>query len=146
MPSSKTNIWDEAPMAKCLALETVDRNLQDIRGIKKPFEGNVVVYGGDFRQVVPIAPRATIQQTIDVSLARSILYQKLKRLILTKNMRARSDPNFNVFLLRVGNGTEPVDSNGNIQISDEMVIKYDMDDDDASEQQFIYAIFDIILI
>ncbi|XP_073301543.1 uncharacterized protein [Primulina huaijiensis] len=36
-------IWDEAPMASRLAIEAVDRTLQDIVGIREPFGGKVVV-------------------------------------------------------------------------------------------------------
>ncbi|KAG8370134.1 hypothetical protein BUALT_Bualt14G0085800 [Buddleja alternifolia] len=123
----------------------VKTNFQDFTGIKEPFGGKVVVLGGDFRLVVPVVPKATVQQTIDASLARSFLYKRLKRLTLSKNMRARSDPTFSEFLLRVGNGTELADSNGNIQIPQEMLIKYDIDDGDASEQRLIDAIFPSLL-
>ncbi|XP_075478917.1 uncharacterized protein LOC142519774 [Primulina tabacum] len=44
-------IWDEAPMAKRIAIETTDRSLQDIMGIQKPFGGKEIVLGGEFMQV-----------------------------------------------------------------------------------------------
>ena len=56
---AKLIIWDEALMAKKYAIEAVDRTLQDIMGNKEPFGGKVVVLGGDFRQVLPVVPRAT---------------------------------------------------------------------------------------
>lgn len=42
-------IWDEAPMAKRLAIETVDRSMKDIMDSFEPFEGKVMVFGGDFK-------------------------------------------------------------------------------------------------
>ncbi|XP_073035172.1 uncharacterized protein [Primulina eburnea] len=119
-------IWDEAPMAKRLAIEVVDRSLRDLTGIQKPFGGKVVVLGGDFMQVLPVVPKASVQETINA-----------------KNMRARSDPLFSDFLLRVGNGTGSSDADGNIKIPDDMVIKYDddYDDEDSSEQKLIDHIF-----
>ena len=40
-------------------METLDRSLRDITGYDLPFGGKVMVFGGDFRQVLPIVPRAT---------------------------------------------------------------------------------------
>ncbi|XP_058751306.1 uncharacterized protein LOC131624371 [Vicia villosa] len=44
-------IWDEAPMAHKNCFEALDRTL-------KIFGGKVVVFGGDFRQILPVVPRA----------------------------------------------------------------------------------------
>ncbi|XP_075494884.1 uncharacterized protein LOC142532481 [Primulina tabacum] len=136
-------IWDEAPMAKRLAIEAVDRSLRDLTGIQKPFGGKVVVLGGDFMQVLPVVPKASIQETINASLVKSYLYEQISHLTLSENMRARSDPLFSDFLLRVGNGTECSDADGNIKIPDDMIIKYDddYDDEDSSEQKLIDHIF-----
>lgn len=71
-------IWDEAPMAKRIAIETVDRSLQDITGIQKPFGGKVVVLAGDFMQVLLVVPKATIQETINASLVKSYLYKQMQ--------------------------------------------------------------------
>jgi hypothetical protein len=46
-------------MTKRQAVETLDRSLQDIMDCNEPFGGKVVVFGGDFRQVLPIVPRGT---------------------------------------------------------------------------------------
>ncbi|XP_073138923.1 uncharacterized protein [Henckelia pumila] len=134
-------IWDEAPMAKRFAIEAVDRTLQDIVGVSKPFGGKVVVLGGDFMQVLPVIPKASVQETINGSLVKSYLYKQMKQLVLFENMRARTDPAFGDFLLRVGKGIEPTDGCGNIQIPDEMVIKFDDGDVDSSEQKLIDNIF-----
>jgi bifunctional ADP-heptose synthase (sugar kinase/adenylyltransferase) len=47
-------IWDEVAMTKRQAVETLDRTLQDIMGCNQPFGGKVMLFGGDFRQVLPI--------------------------------------------------------------------------------------------
>ena len=132
-------IWDEAPMAKRWAIETLDRTLMDIMGNKEPFGGKVVVFGGDFRQVLPVVPKATVQQTIGASLVKSYLWPKMEKLTLTKNMRARTDPEFSKFLLRVGNGEEPTNNEGNIVIPSNMIVKYD--NDTESEQRLIDFVF-----
>ncbi|KAG5530742.1 hypothetical protein RHGRI_025642 [Rhododendron griersonianum] len=55
---AKLIIWDEAPMAKRWAIEALDRSLKDIMSNNSLFGGKVIVFGGDFRQVLPIVPRA----------------------------------------------------------------------------------------
>ncbi|KAK6144351.1 hypothetical protein DH2020_021171 [Rehmannia glutinosa] len=117
---AKLLLWDEAPMAKRWAIENVDKLFKDIRGNNEDFGGKVVVFGGDFRQVLPVVPKATIYQTISASLVNSYLWPKMKKLSLSRKMRARNDPNFIEFLLRVGNGQEITDSEGNIKIPDQM--------------------------
>ncbi|KAL0298249.1 UNVERIFIED_CONTAM: hypothetical protein Sangu_3152400 [Sesamum angustifolium] len=61
---SKLFTWDEAPVAKRWAIENVDKLLKDVMGNDQDFGGKVVVFGGDFRQVLPVVPKATIHQTI----------------------------------------------------------------------------------
>ncbi|KAG8378377.1 hypothetical protein BUALT_Bualt08G0131200 [Buddleja alternifolia] len=103
---------------KCFGVEN------DVMGNKKDFGGKVIVFGGDFRQVLPVVPKATIHQTISASLVKSYLWSRMKRISLSRNMRARDDPNFSEFLLRVGNGEQPTDNEGNIEIPKEMIIEY----------------------
>ncbi|XP_042479690.1 ATP-dependent DNA helicase pfh1-like [Macadamia integrifolia] len=136
---AKLIIWDEAPMAKRQAIEALDRTLQDITNNSEPFGGKVVIFGGDFRQVLPVVPRGTRTETVDASLVMSYLWPKMKKLQLTTNMRAISDSSFSEFLLRVGNGEEPTEYEDLIHIPNEMVIKYD--DEKKSEDELINAIF-----
>lgn len=109
-------IWDEAPMAKRFAIETLDRTLKDIMNNNVSFGGKVIVFGGDFRQVLPVVPKGTKEETINTSLVSSYLWPKMEKIKLTRNMRARSDHGFSEFLLQVGNGDEPADNEDNIVI------------------------------
>ncbi|XP_073018422.1 uncharacterized protein [Primulina eburnea] len=122
-------------------IEAVDRSLQDITGIDKHFGGKVVVLGGDFMQVLPVLPKATIQETINASLVKSYLFSEMTQLTLSENMREKTDPIFCEFLLRICNGTEATDNEGNVKILDEMLIKFDDDDEEASEKKLIDEIF-----
>ncbi|KAL7137613.1 hypothetical protein ABFS83_10G105100 [Erythranthe nasuta] len=137
--TAKLIIWDEAPMAKRWAIENVDKLFKDIMGNDEHFGGKVVVFGGDFRQVLPVVPRGTIHQTISASLVKSRLWHKMIKFSLSKNMRAQKDPEFGDFLLRVGNGEETSDIEGNIIIPEEMVVKYDNEED--SMARLIDSIF-----
>jgi hypothetical protein len=43
-------------MTKRQSVKTLDRSLMDIMGCEVPFGGKVMVFGGDFRQVLPVVP------------------------------------------------------------------------------------------
>jgi len=48
-------IWDEASMTNRQAVEALDKSMRDIMDIRDlPFSGKTIVFGGDFRQVLPI--------------------------------------------------------------------------------------------
>jgi hypothetical protein len=64
-------IWDEVAMMKRQAVETLDRSLQDIMGCTQLFGGKVMLFGGDFRQVLPVVARGTRAQIMD---ARGHIY------------------------------------------------------------------------
>jgi hypothetical protein len=47
-------IWDEVAMTKMQSVEMLDRSLQDIMGCELHFGRKVMMFGGDFRQVLPV--------------------------------------------------------------------------------------------
>uniref|UniRef100_UPI0035900DBD uncharacterized protein n=1 Tax=Myxine glutinosa TaxID=7769 RepID=UPI0035900DBD len=69
-------IWDEAPMAPAYALAAVDRCLRDVTSNNIPFGGKVLLLGGDFRQVLPVVPRAAPAAIIATCIKRSKLWPK----------------------------------------------------------------------
>lgn len=121
-------IWDEVAMTKRQAVETLDRSLQDIMECPLPFGGKVVVFGGDFRQVLPIVTRGTRAQITDAALLRSHLWENIRKIRLTRNMRAQDDPWFSEYLLRIGNGTEETIGGDYARLPDDIVIGYTEDD------------------
>ena len=131
-------IWDEAPMAHRFALEAVDRMLQDINECTSPFGGKVVVCSGDFRQVLPVVPKAAKQDVLKASLVNSYLWKKFIKIEIVENMRARSDPWFSDYLVRIGDGVKTCDSLGKIQLPLSMVLPYT---NDTSLRQLTGVVF-----
>ncbi|XP_034601220.1 uncharacterized protein [Setaria viridis] len=121
-------IWDEASMAKRQAMEALDNSLRDIMGQQDlPFGGKTVVFGGDFRQVLPVVRKGSRAQIVDASLRRSYLWESMHHLKLVRNMRAQSDPWFAEYLLRIGGGTEEVNGDGDVCLPDDISIPYSGD-------------------
>jgi hypothetical protein len=81
-------IWDEVAMTKRQSIETLDRSLQDIMGCEVPFGRMVMVFGSDFRQLLPIVPRGTRAQIMDATLLRSYIWKDVWKICLTRNIRA----------------------------------------------------------
>ena len=73
--------------------------LQDINESNLPFGGKIIIFGGDFRQVLPVVPRATKEEVINASLVMSYLWPSFIKIQLSENMRARFDQTFSNFLL-----------------------------------------------
>ncbi|XP_035834163.1 uncharacterized protein LOC118482677 [Helianthus annuus] len=62
LQQTKLIIWDEAPMVHKHAFEALDRTMHDIFNISNScrsdvlFGGKVIVFGGDFRQILSVVP------------------------------------------------------------------------------------------
>ena len=79
-------------MTKRQAIEALDNSLCDIVDrLELPFKGKTVVFGGDFRQVIPVVRRGSRAQIVGASLRMSYLWDSIRKLKLVRNMRAKSD-------------------------------------------------------
>lgn len=134
--ASSLIIWDEAPMMSKHCFEALDRSLSDIVGKHdtQPFGGKVVVFGGDFRQVLPVINGAGRAEIVMATLNSSYLWDNCKVLNLTKNMRLLSGglsledskdlKEFSEWILKVGDGklSEPNDGEAEVEIPTEFLI------------------------
>ncbi|XP_035835715.1 uncharacterized protein LOC110897674 [Helianthus annuus] len=151
---TKLIIWDEAPMVHKHAFEALDRTMNDVFNIDPSlnsdiwFGGKVIVFGGDFRQILPVVPNGGRQEIVNASLCSSYLWSKCKLLRLTRNMRltvGRSTADieeinsFAKWLLDLGEGNVggPNDGEATIQIPQDLLIT-DESDPIASLIDFVY--------
>jgi ATP-dependent DNA helicase PIF1 len=88
---AKLLIWDEAVMHPEKLAHNVDMSLRDIRGRPNvPFGGLVVLWGGDFRQTLPIQEHATAAQTVSMCLHQWPLWtEHTTVLTLSVNQRCK---------------------------------------------------------
>ena len=79
--------------------DAVDRSLQDITDIHKPFGGILTVLGGVLRQTLPVISKGSKDEILDGCFYSNVC-KNIKMLTLTDNMRA-SDASFSNWLLQV---------------------------------------------
>ncbi|KAH1193562.1 ATP-dependent DNA helicase pif1 [Glycine max] len=110
---TKLIIWDEASMCHKFSFEALDKSLKDIMHNDKPFGGKVIVFGGDFRQILPVVPRGSHSDIVHTSLNASYIWDHCQILKLTKNMRLQTNAaetnshdlkQFSDWLLDIGDG------------------------------------------
>ncbi|XP_022843461.1 uncharacterized protein LOC111367016 [Olea europaea var. sylvestris] len=70
---AKLIVWDEAPMINRCAFEALDKMLKDITECELSFGGKVVVFEGDFQQVLPVVQRGTKDDIMKANLVFSDL-------------------------------------------------------------------------
>ena len=113
-------LWDECPMMNKHAFEALDRTLRDIMGSvdpkfrQIPFGNKIIVFGGDFRQILPVVRKGTHGDIVRASFNRSHLWKHIQILKLTVNIRIerlagqdrQKAKEFAEFLLRIGEGKE----------------------------------------
>ncbi|GJU51538.1 ATP-dependent DNA helicase PIF1-like protein [Tanacetum coccineum] len=129
-------IWDEAPMTHKHAFEALDRTLRDIipDASHKPFGGKTIVFGGDFRQILPVIVKGTREEIVNASINHSYIWDDCTILKLTTNMRLKSMTDekdskeikeFADWILNVGEGNIGPENDGDVEIEipNEMLIK-----------------------
>ncbi|KAK9705842.1 hypothetical protein RND81_07G086300 [Saponaria officinalis] len=138
---AKLIIWDEAPMTHKYSFEALDRSLKDVmrvvdeRNATEPFGGKVVVFGGDFRQTLPVVPKGSRADIVHASLCSSYLWSSCKVLTLTRNMRLEvgSSSNnvddikkFSEWILEIGDGLAggPNDGEVDIEFPNDVLIQH----------------------
>ncbi|XP_071718447.1 uncharacterized protein [Rutidosis leptorrhynchoides] len=136
---TKLIICDEAPMVHKHCFEAFDRSLRDIcrpitpNSMETPFGGKVIVFGGDFRQVLPVVQWGKREDIVGASLNSSYIWNHVEVLKLTINMRLglgtdhvveEETNSFADWILRIGNGTvgETNDGEFDVDIPDEVLI------------------------
>jgi len=132
-------LWDEATMTKRQAIEALDKSMRDIMdkpGL--PFGGKTIVFGGDFRQVLPVVRKGTRAQIINSTLRRSYLWDYMHQLRLVQNMRAQSDPWFSDYLLRIGNGVEETIDQDYVRLPSDICVPY------TGEESNINDLIDVV--
>ncbi|XP_031127792.1 uncharacterized protein LOC116029887 [Ipomoea triloba] len=139
MTMAKLIIWDEAPMMHKHCFEALDRTMRDLMRSKDPhsegktFGGKTVVFGGDFRQILPVIPKGSRQDIVQATINASYLWATCKVLRLTKNLRLNTmQPGVNMqqvqefatWLADIGDGKVggPNDGYANVQIPSEMLL------------------------
>ncbi|XP_022042430.1 ATP-dependent DNA helicase pif1-like [Helianthus annuus] len=81
-------VWDEAPMNDRRCFESLDKSLKDLLGdCSRPFGGKSVLLSGDFRQTLPVKPKASKTGILNSALPRSYLWPYFNVYKLTENMR-----------------------------------------------------------
>ncbi|XP_076944504.1 ATP-dependent DNA helicase PIF1-like [Bidens hawaiensis] len=137
-------IWDEAPMIHKHAFEALDRTLNDVmhgdsgNSSEAVFGGKVVVFGGDFRQILPVVTNGTRSECVNACINSSYIWSKCEVLKLTKNMRLTVDcrssdveniREFADWLLDIGQGNVggPNDGQSVIDIPDDLLILNSVD-------------------
>ncbi|RZB86135.1 hypothetical protein D0Y65_026272 [Glycine soja] len=106
---------------------------QDTNSNHLPFGGKVVVFGGDFRQILPVVPKGSRFDIVHAAINSSYLWNHCQVLRLTKNMCLQNSSEntsssylraFFKWLLDIGDGIlgEPNDGYAEITIPDEFLI------------------------
>ncbi|XP_019161444.1 PREDICTED: uncharacterized protein LOC109158079 [Ipomoea nil] len=138
---SKLIIWDEAPMMHKYCFEALDRTMRDLMRSLNPsssemtFGGKTVVFGGDFRQILPVIPKGTRQDIVGASINSSYLWRSCRVFRLTKNLRLRSLQSqteaaeveeFANWIADIGDGLvgDSVDGEAVITIPEQLLLKW----------------------
>ncbi|XP_020985767.1 LOW QUALITY PROTEIN: uncharacterized protein LOC107461290 [Arachis duranensis] len=136
----KLIIWDEAPMVHKFCFEALDRTMRDIMRFSNrnsesmPFGGKTIVFGGDFRQILPVIPKGSRQDIVNATINASYIWDHCQVLKLTKNMRLQAAHtsvdraglgDFAEWILKVGDGAigNKTDGSCTIKIPGDILIR-----------------------
>jgi hypothetical protein len=112
--NAKLIIIDEASSVPGAALSVIDRLLRFLyEGQPEenfPFAGKTLLMSGDFRQTLPVVPRAGRARTVEATLKKNPLWRHVTEFSLSRNMRVNEGEGaFAEYLLTVGAGGQAND-------------------------------------
>lgn len=118
-------IWDEISMTSNRTLACLERSLRDICQNKNPFANKVMLFSGDFRQILPIVQCGTREDVTGQIVKNSEYWQLVEHLELTENLRLK-DPESAQYLNNIGLGLIDTNEDGEVQIDPRLIHKGDL--------------------
>ncbi|XP_065645259.1 ATP-dependent DNA helicase pif1-like [Hydra vulgaris] len=102
-------LLDETSMIPIHDLNAINRLLKDICNNNFPFGGKIILFGGDFRQILHVVKRGQPAEIVESCIKCSLHWQWVQKFTLTENMRVQNgEGEFFQWLQKLGNGTIPV--------------------------------------
>ncbi|XP_074278356.1 uncharacterized protein LOC141601948 [Silene latifolia] len=118
---AKLIIWDEAPMTHRHCFEALDKSLKDVMRVldvgnaEVPFGGKVVVFGGDFRQTLPVVSKGSRADVVAASLCSSLT--KIMRLqVGSSTDNVEELRKFSEWLLEIGDSIAGGENDGEVDL------------------------------
>lgn len=73
--------------------------MHDLKSIDKIYGGGLLIFSGDFRQILPVLPRSTFAAENNACLKQSFLWRSVETLLMTVNMlvQLQNDSSAQVF-------------------------------------------------
>jgi ATP-dependent DNA helicase PIF1 len=140
-------IWDEISMADKRAVECADALCREIMRHQDqalesvPFGGKLMIFAGDWRQLLPVVVRGGRAQVVNTCMKRSTLWEAVEVMKLTRNMRVEALGEgsaagqqlrkFSKWLLDIGEGR----SGEKVKVPEDMAMDFE------DEQAFIDDVF-----
>lgn len=115
---SKLIIIDESSMLLSNSLRCINILLQDIMKNDLLFGGKAILFGGDFRQTLPVITHGQRTTIIENCIFSNPLWDSIKKYTLIENMRVSDDRRHEEWLLKIGNGSLTSDF---VEIPEQMV-------------------------
>ena len=120
-------VWDEIGMMSVDQVNCVDRMLREVTGRPKSlFGGKAFLFGGDFRQLLPIVKGVGRAGLVAKTMPKISWWKDVTKLNLIENMRLSSDTDvgdFTSFLKQIGDGTAPIAPGLGVRILDDCVFE-----------------------
>ncbi|EFP86599.2 uncharacterized protein PGTG_12981 [Puccinia graminis f. sp. tritici CRL 75-36-700-3] len=118
------------PLNVKYAVEAVDQAFRSLMDNEQPFGGKIVIFGGDFRQTLPVVPGGSVLDQGRCCMISSAIWNDVFYFQLTQNLRLRASGDdqsarsnllrptgFAEWLLSVGNGSGQTDFTADIDIA-----------------------------
>ena len=125
-------VWDEAPMAHKNLVKCVDRLLRDLAPDEQKhhfFGGKTIIFGGDFRQLLPVIARGSPRQVMGACLKQSEFWPHLELFQFQENMRLRGavsgnspSTSYATWLLSLGTGALQEEDCADVQIWPPLIV------------------------
>ena len=98
-------------------VECVDRSLKDLMSREQPFGGITTLFGGDFRQTLPVVPHGSREQIVSAVQTHSNIWRDMGVHYLHQNMRLGQDPECDQWAQRL---LEIGITDGNVELPEHM--------------------------
>ena len=105
LASASVIMVDEITMMNKHGLRIMDSLLRKLTSSNELFGGKVIIFGGDFRQLLPVVPGGKREHIIAECVISSPLWKHFEVITLSQNMRAQGDTGYSDWLLKLGTGS-----------------------------------------